>query len=74
VEALRPSELPVRRGRLHGPYYALHWREHGRRHKRYVSLGKVPAMLLGIELRRAMFPPVYRIAEAMKGTLPRRSK
>ncbi len=63
-----------RTGTLHGPYYELRWRDRGRHRKRYVPRGDVPATLLGIELQRAMFPPVYRITEVVKGALPWRRK
>jgi len=62
------------RGRLHGPFYELRWRDRGHQHKRYVPRDDVPATLLGIELRRAMFPPVYRITEVVKSALPRRDR
>jgi hypothetical protein len=49
-------------GRLHGPYYARHWREGGRQRKAYVPVAHVPAVLVAIEVRRQMF----RSTSAMK--------
>ena len=50
------SNCRCRDGRLHGPYYARHWREDGRQRKAYVRAYDVATNLVGIELRRAMLP------------------
>ena len=40
------------RGQLHGPYYALFWREDGRLRKRYVRLDAAPRVQASCTERR----------------------
>ena len=41
-----------REGRLHGPYYALHWRDGTIQSRRYVRAADVPAVRAILEKRR----------------------
>ncbi len=56
-------------GRLHGPYYARHWREHGRQQKAYVRAENVVATLLAIEAHHKAFPPTSRMIAAVESAM-----
>jgi hypothetical protein len=55
-----------RLGHLHGPYYARHWREDGRRRKAYVPAAKLMATLLSIEAHRAASPTALSILTSIR--------
>ena len=56
-------------GRLHGPYYARHWREDGRQRKAYVKADNVAATLLAIEAHHKAFPPTSRMIAVVESAL-----
>jgi hypothetical protein len=53
------------RGILHGPYWYLRWREHGRQRRRYVRLERVDAMRVAVEECRRLRPPVWSLRQTL---------
>ena len=53
------------RGRLHGPYHCLFWREGGRLRKRYVRRADVDSLRVAIAAWRRLHPPTWTTRQAL---------
>jgi hypothetical protein len=51
------------RGILHGPYWYLRWREHGRQRRQYVPRERRDAIHVALEERRRLRPPVWSLRQ-----------
>ena len=60
------SNCRCARGRLHGPYYARHWRDGGRQKKAYVRESDLPLVLLALASSRAARLAVSTVASSLK--------
>ena len=49
------------RGRLHGPYVYLRWRQEKQQRKAYIPAAQVPAVRAALARWRALHPPLWRI-------------
>jgi hypothetical protein len=53
------------RGILHGPYWYLRWREHGRQRRQYVPRERRDAIHVALEERRRLRPPVWSLRQSL---------
>jgi hypothetical protein len=56
---------PCARGILHGPYWYLRWREHGRQRRQYVRRDRRDAIHVALEERRRLRPPVWSLRQSL---------
>ena len=51
---------------LHGPYHYRFYREAGKQHKKYVSIGQVQQVLEAIRMWKALHPPISAIELSLR--------
>jgi hypothetical protein len=53
-------------GTLHGPYWSLRWREHGRQYRRYVRPDDLERVRVGLDQWRQQHPPARAMRECLR--------
>jgi hypothetical protein len=53
-------------GALHGPYWTLRWREHGRQRRRYVRPDDLERVRVGLHEWRQQHPPARAMRERLR--------